>query len=385
MNQIDILALSEIKIDHSVHPSLFTLDGFHLPTINARNRKGGGTAVFVRDHLAFTQLTELESNEFETTWVKIQIQNKSVIVCSCYLPPNTKKEKQEDFLDYLTDCLAAAQRHNPDILIVAGDVNGGNCWLAPGSPTHSPVSAFETKLKSVAETLSLTQLIDTATRIQGTTHNLRDIILIDNVQAVNESGVLPSFSNLDHFPVFASLAIPSHKPPPQRAVSVYDYANTNIDQFVDILSRTDWRTIADRGVEDAIEEITSTLLNAANQSIPTKTVRNRNNKQWVTAELLREMRKRDRLFRNARQTGKDEHWARWKRQRNLVTRLNRELKNNKRQKKIDMLLHSKKDPHKYHTVIKDIAGFKRNDQIPPLISSNRAIGEEASKADAFNA
>ena len=162
MNQIDILALSEIKIDHSVHPSLFTLDGFHLPTINARNRKGGGTAVFVRDHLAFTQLTELESNEFETTWVKIQIQNKSVIVCSCYLPPNTKKEKQEDFLDYLTDCLAAAQRHNPDILIVAGDVNGGNCWLAPGSPTHSPVSAFETKLKSVAETLSLTQLIDTA-------------------------------------------------------------------------------------------------------------------------------------------------------------------------------------------------------------------------------
>ena len=185
----------------------------------------------------------------------------------------------------------------------------------------------------MAETLSLTQLIDTATRIQGTTHNIRDIILIDNVQAVNESGILPSFSNLDHFPVFASLAIPSHKPPPQRAVSVYDYANTNIDQFVDILSRTDWRTIVDRGVEDAIEEITSTLLNAANQSIPTKTVRNRNSKQWVTVELLREMRKRDRLFRNARQTGKNEDWARWKRQRNLVTRLNRELKNNKRREK----------------------------------------------------
>ena len=86
----------------------------------------------VIDHLAFTQLNELESNEFETTWVKIQIQSKSVIACSCYLPPNTKKEKQEDFLDYLTDCLAAAQRHNPHILIVAGDVNGGNLLAGPG-------------------------------------------------------------------------------------------------------------------------------------------------------------------------------------------------------------------------------------------------------------
>ena len=159
-----------MKVDTSVHPSLFTLNGFHHPSINARNRKGGGTAVFVRNHMAFTQLSALESNEFETSWMKIEIQKACIVVCSCYLPPNTNKEKQENFLDYLTDCIAEAQSYNPDVLIVAGDVNGGNCWLAPGSPNHSPISPFEIKLRSTTETLSITQLIDTATRIQGTTH-----------------------------------------------------------------------------------------------------------------------------------------------------------------------------------------------------------------------
>ena len=145
INNIDILALSEMKVDTSVHPSLFTLNGFHHSSINARNRKGGGTAVFVRNHMAFTQLSALESNEFETSWAKIEIQKACIFVCSCYLPPNTNKEKQENFLDYLTDCIAEAQSYNPDVLIVAGDVNVGNCWLAPGSPNHSPISPFEIK------------------------------------------------------------------------------------------------------------------------------------------------------------------------------------------------------------------------------------------------
>ena len=97
------------------------------------------------------------------------------------------------------------------------------------------------------------------------------------------------------------------------------------------------------------------------------------------------MRKRDRLFRKARQTGHDSDWTKWKKQRNLVTKLNRELKCDQRRKKVDMLLQSKKDPHKYHTLLKDIAGFKRKDQIPPLISDGKILSEETTKADAFNA
>ena len=91
------------------------------------------------------------------------------------------------------------------------------------------------------------------------------------------------------------------------------------------------------------------------------------------------------MFHVARKTGHDNDWARWKKQRNLVTKLNRELKRDKRTEKLDILLQSKKDPYKYHTILKDIAGLKRKDQMPPLISDDKILSDETTKANAFNA
>ena len=384
LNEIDILAVSEMKIDSTVHPTLYALHGFHRPIVNYRTRKGGGTALYVRNNIAFSHLPELESSDFESSWVKVQIQKTCIIVCSCYLPPNTNMEKQDAFLEYMTDSIAATQKYNPDIRILAGDVNGGNCWLPQGSAHHSPISSFERKLKSTTEALSLTQLIKNATRIQGQTENLRDIILIDNPQAVARSGVLPPFSKIDHLPVFSSLAILNPKTTNQSPISVWDYAMTDVHQFIDILSRTDWDEISTLATDDAVGALTSTLLEAAERCIPVKIVKPKSRKPWVSVELRREMRKRDRLFRAARRTNNDSDWTRWRLQRNLVTRLNRKLKTVKLNQKVDMLLQSKKDPHKYHAMLREIAGLKTNDGIPPLIKDNDILLDEKAKADAFN-
>ena len=34
-----------MKVDATVHPSLFSLNGFHAPALKTRTRKGGGVAV----------------------------------------------------------------------------------------------------------------------------------------------------------------------------------------------------------------------------------------------------------------------------------------------------------------------------------------------------
>ena len=384
LNSIDILAVSEIKIDSTVHPSLYALDGFHRPIVNSRTRRGGSTALYVRNNIAFSHLPELESSDFETSWAKVQIHRTCLIVCSCYLPPNTTTEKQDSFLDYLAESITIANKYNPDIRIVAGDVNGGNCWLPQGTANHSPISSFERKLKSTAEALSLMQLIKSPTRIQGATQNLRDIILIDNPQAVTQSSALPPFSKLDHSPVFSSLTVQSPettRPPP---ISVRDYANTDTDQLIHILSNTDWEGISSLATDDAVEALTSALLDAADLCIPVKLVKPKNRKPWVSAELRREMRKRDRLFKTARRSGNESDWTRWRTQRNLVTSLNRKLKNEKISQKIDLLLRSKKEPHKYHTVLKEIAGLRTDSVIPPLIKGDSILLRADEKADAFN-
>ena len=69
-NRIDILALSELKIDSTVHPSLYSLREFHPPIVKPRTRRGGGTGIYVRKSLPFKRMDNLENDEIEAIWVK---------------------------------------------------------------------------------------------------------------------------------------------------------------------------------------------------------------------------------------------------------------------------------------------------------------------------
>ena len=53
--------------------------------------------------------------------------------------------------------------------------------------------------------------------------------------------------------------------------------------------------------------------------------------------------------------------------------------------KVNILLENKKDPFKYHTILKGITGLSRNTEIPPLIAENGdVISDNLLKAEAFN-
>ena len=179
-NEIDILAVSEVKIDQTVHPCLFSLQNFHQPFIKPRTRRGGGVGIYIRRSLAVSRAAFLENDEFESVWVKIKVKNKQMFICSSYLPPHPPADKQIRYLDYLTDSVTKAYAHSPALVAVVGDQNAGNCWLPPDAPRHSGISSFEKRLKSTTESLGLAQIITTATRIQNRTHNLRDLILVDS-------------------------------------------------------------------------------------------------------------------------------------------------------------------------------------------------------------
>ena len=84
LNDISILALSEMKVDAEVHPSLFYLNGFHEPVTKFRTRKGGGVAIYVKNTMPFSRITELENDTFEALWVKVKTQKAVAVLCSCY-------------------------------------------------------------------------------------------------------------------------------------------------------------------------------------------------------------------------------------------------------------------------------------------------------------
>ena len=385
VNHVDVLALSELKIDSTVHPSLYTIANFHTPVVKYRSRKGGGTGLYVRNCLPFSRLNDYENEEFEAVWVKIKMNSACVIICSNYLPPHSPAEKQIRFLDYITDCVMRAQEHLPTAVVITGDHNAGNCWLPADSPHHSPITSFERKLRSTSEALSLSQLIKTATRIQGGVYNIRDLIFTDRPDLVVEAGILPPFSNIDHVPIYATLNLQYQQAVGVSTIQVWDYKNTNIGALVETLRQTDWRAITDLDVDEATELFTTTLLDAAKQCIPCKSVRLKRDKPWVTSELRKNMKKRDRLFKIARDRQTEYHWARWRAQRNIVTSLNRRLKHENLKNKVAVLLENKADPYKYHTILKNITGLRRQHGIPPLVLGDDILSNDSEKAEAFNA
>ena len=137
-------------------------------------------------------------------------------------------------------------------------------------------------------------------------------------------------------------------------------------------------------MDEATDALTSTILHAAEQCIPMKTIRAHSNKPWLSANLRREMRRRDRLFRQAQRQQTERAWTNWRNQRNLVTNLNRRLKNDHLKQKVSALIENKKSPYKYHKILKSITGFRKSEALPPLIIDDEIVYDDDRKAEAFN-
>ena len=175
------------------------------------------------------------------------------------------------------------------------------------------------------------------------------MIFTSNDQLITDSGILSQFASLDHFPVYTRLDIHTTKTP-SISKTIWDYEKLDADRFTRLLMNIDWRLIPDTDIDTATSNFTSEILSAAKQAIPTKSIHIRQkDKPWVTNELKRNIRKRDRLFMSARhKPTSDQAWNRWRRQRNLVTDLNRRLKQQHLTTQIHRLLGLKHDPYKYH-------------------------------------
>ena len=191
----------------------------------------------------------------------------------------------------------------------------------------SGTTSFDFLLKDTAESLGLDQLIREPTRISTNSANLRDLIFTDNSQSVQSSGTLSSFSNLDHFPIFVSLSFTLSTTHTDETKLIWDYSKMDAPLMTRLLIETDWANILNNDIDTAATQFIQAIHDAATASIPTKCIRNRDNqKPWVNADLKRHIRKRERLFKNAKQTNTEYSWSRWRHQRNVVTTTNRRLK-----------------------------------------------------------
>ena len=96
--------------------------------------------------------------------------------------------------------------YNPSAVLILGDLNVRNIFLEDRfKDNHSGITNFDKHLHDTLLGLDLMQMIDHPNLISDATANLRDLVIVSDTDKVVESGILSSFSQLDHFPTYVSL------------------------------------------------------------------------------------------------------------------------------------------------------------------------------------
>ena len=201
---IDVLAISESKLDNTIPSNLILIPGYHEPIRRDRNRNGGGCVIYVANHLPFKQINDLQSEFFEHIWVDVFVSNKKYCINTMYRPPNESADDHKLFLD----------------VIISGDLNFGNIYnkkyvLAPKPLDHDACDLYATN--------GFSQIIDIPTRFGRNSVSLIDLIFLDRLDDVIVHGTIPGPA--DHEGIFVSFSTISSKPKP-RTIKKYDYDNT---------------------------------------------------------------------------------------------------------------------------------------------------------------
>ena len=78
--KVDVLVITESKLDQTIPNNLLTIPGYHEPLRHDREingRHGGGVLIYIAEPLVFQHKPEFQSNNYEHIWVDVRINNNT--------------------------------------------------------------------------------------------------------------------------------------------------------------------------------------------------------------------------------------------------------------------------------------------------------------------
>ena len=86
---VDILVISETKLDESFPTNQFLIDGFKKPFRCDRNSNGGGILVYVRDKVSANEIKQVNvTNSIECILTEVNVGKRKWALISAYRPPS---------------------------------------------------------------------------------------------------------------------------------------------------------------------------------------------------------------------------------------------------------------------------------------------------------
>ena len=157
---------------------------------------------------------------------------------------------------------------------------------------------------------SLSQCVKEPTR----NSNILDLVLTTSPDLIKSTIVCEGMS--DHDLVITELDL-KIKPPKKKPRKIFLFKRADVDRLrenissnLEVLRHTECESASE--LDDLWIKFKSTILDAVEQNVPSKNMSGRWHVPWLTPCLKRAIRKKQRLYRKAKQLQAHESWAKFK-------------------------------------------------------------------------
>ena len=380
-HQPHVVAIQETKIDSSIATSeLFPETCPYSVYRKDRNIHGGGVMLLVHKDISHMPTTELE-NDSESIWVKVFANKTSHFVASWYRPPGSTSEEFQLFreqLDYIRTHHKGKKLPSAHVL---GDFNFKDIdWPDRLSKSGSTLSQSEGQiLIDIMNDHGLEQMVHFPTREKNTL----DLILTTLPGQFQDVHSPDKLSDHDIVSGTLKMFIPPIKKP-RRKVYLYqkgDYESMRKDTLQFAKEKYFNGHSDTRSVQENFDLLTSFIQDSADKHIPSKTSRSVSSIPWITPEIRRKIRRKNKTHAKAKKTGSSKL-------RSKFETLRREIKADVR-KQHDLYVNNlvgdvKANPRDFYRYIN--SQKKDTQGIPPLKRKNgKGVAQsDLEKAEEFN-
>ena len=302
---IDILFISETKIDDSFPSAQFCMAGFSIPYRLNRSKYGGGVIMYVRDDVPCKLLTLSTPNDIECIFIEVNFHKKKWLVVGSYNP------SKSTINNHLVTLGKHLDKYLPlyDNIIIMGDFNS--------EPQEFDMSEF-------CAIYGLKNMVKEPTCFKSTENpSCVDLILTNRYRSFQSTVTVESGLS-DFHKMTVSILKTYFKKGPPKIISYRDYSRYLPHIFRSDLEKQLPLEILLNMPHGIFMDI---FMNVLERHAPIKLKYLRiNHSPFITKEIRKEIMKRSRLRNRVNKLNSESNSVAYKRQRNICTTLIRQAK-----------------------------------------------------------
>ena len=306
-DKIDILVITETKIDESFPTGQFSIDGFSTPFRLDRNKFGGGVIIYVKEHLLCVEIPfDDKPKDIECILLDLKIRNKRFLLAGGY---NPDKKRISHFLSHLSKCLDK-NLSRFDHFLILGDLNS---------------EMSEGPMKDFCDLYDLDNLIKVPTCFKNPEKPSSIDVILTNTKSLFQNSIALETGISDHHKLVITIMKVYSEKQKSQEIKYRSYKNFNLHGFNDDLKASLEQYDKPNMTYDDFKEI---FMKKLDKHAPRKTkILRGNNAPFMNKTLSKAMMHRSKLKNNYNKNPTDDNKNRYKKQRNFcVNLLKREKK-----------------------------------------------------------